>query len=232
MKRLTDAKVFSGLTTAWRLAICVLSPVASFARSEKKVSPGFFFPLLPAGRLPGRWSRCLLAGGTVGAVLPVFAFGTRRDAAGPFRPQGPPLSSEREQERARASASASASASARRGGGGGGGQQQQAREGRGGRPTCLPCTPTADILSQCRRFLVPSLLSLDAIGTADARCHRLPKSLSILKARTRGKRALQCALEIIKKEKKRNAPCRPGGRPTWTTPQRKASCAPPRRWAR
>ena len=36
MKRLTDAKVFSGLTTAWRLAICVLSPVASFARSEKR----------------------------------------------------------------------------------------------------------------------------------------------------------------------------------------------------
>ena len=36
MKRLTDAKVFSGLTTAWRLAICVLFPVASFARSEKR----------------------------------------------------------------------------------------------------------------------------------------------------------------------------------------------------
>jgi hypothetical protein len=36
MKRLTDAKVFSGLTTAWRLAICVLFPVSSFDWREKR----------------------------------------------------------------------------------------------------------------------------------------------------------------------------------------------------
>ena len=63
MKRLTDAKVFSGLTTAWRLAICCFFSVLyrlrkKRGRKEKKVRTQVFFSSFRRGRLPRRWSCC------------------------------------------------------------------------------------------------------------------------------------------------------------------------------
>ena len=59
MKRFTEAKVFSGLTTAWRLAICCQGGLFGGGRRRRKVRPFFRFPPFFSRPLLRSWGCCL-----------------------------------------------------------------------------------------------------------------------------------------------------------------------------